>query len=179
MTALHNVTECQRRLIILGYLASGEDDGKFGTKSLDAFNHYRAAQGIGPVVQTSLTELNEVLFPEDQPPQRKTVMGNLLGSVFSGLLGNFLKWDMVQGYLRHALTAAGGAIGLDGLVGADGSKAIIGALMVVASVVFSAIANNTKKKAMDVVKAVDAAPNVTLVPASETSTGKPRVVATP
>lgn len=65
---MRNITECQRRLIALGYLAAGEDDGQFGKKSLDAFNHYRATKGLGPVVQTSMAELNKLLFPEDMPP---------------------------------------------------------------------------------------------------------------
>lgn len=177
---MRNVTECQRRLITLGYLAQGEDDGRFGEKSLDAFNRARAAKGLGPVVQTSMSELNAVLFPEEfTPPQRKTIMGNLLGNVFSGLLGNLLNWQLIQGYLRSALVAAGGAIGLDGYVGADGTQAIIGAVMVIAGVVFSALSNNTKKKAMDVVKAVDVSPDVTRVPAAETASGKPKVIATP
>ncbi len=64
---MRTTTECQRRLISLGYLATGEDDGRFGEKSLDAFNHYRASQGLGPVVQTSMSELNAILFPEDAP----------------------------------------------------------------------------------------------------------------
>lgn len=178
---MRNISEVQKRLITLGYLAAGEDDGKFGHKSLDAFNHFRATKGLGPVVQTSLTELNAVLFPEDIPthPQRKTIMGNLLGGVFSGLLKNLLNWQLIQGYLRSALLAAGGAIGLDGLVGTDGTQAIVGSLMVIAGVIFSALSNNQKVKAMDVVKAVDKAPDVTLVPADQTGTGKPKVIATP
>jgi peptidoglycan hydrolase-like protein with peptidoglycan-binding domain len=69
---MRNVTECQRRLISLGYLAAGEDDGRFGEKSLNAFNHYRATKGLGPLVQTSMAELNATLFPEEyRPPAPK------------------------------------------------------------------------------------------------------------
>lgn len=178
---MRTVTECQRRLISLGYLATGEDDGRFGAKSLDAFNHYRASKGLGPVVQTSMAELNAVLFPEDTTPtpQRKTIMGNLLGSIFSGLLGNLLNWQLIQGYLRNALLAVGSATGYEGFVGHDGSVTTVGAVMTIVGVVLSAISANTKRKAIDVVKAVDAAPGVTLIRAADTATGKPKVVATP
>lgn len=176
---MHTVTECQRRLITLGYLATGEDDGRFGEKSLDAFNHYRASQGLGPVVKTGLEEMSALLFPEDQPPQRKTIMGNLLGSVFSGLLGNVLNWQLIQGYVRSGLMAVSGSFVASGLISSDQQGVIVGAVLAIIGVVWSAISNNTKKKAMDVVKAVDAAPGVTLIPAKDSVSGKPKVIATP
>ena len=52
----HNVTQIQQRLIALGYLAAGEDDGKFGAKSLDAYNHWRASKGAGPVNAASMSD---------------------------------------------------------------------------------------------------------------------------
>lgn len=64
---MHTVTECQRQLIALGYLAAGEDDGRFGEKSLAAYNRFRASKGLGPVVNTSMAELNAVLFPSPIP----------------------------------------------------------------------------------------------------------------
>jgi hypothetical protein len=87
---MRNVTECQQRLIVLGYLPArnefGEknDDGKFGERSLDAYNHFRATLGKGPVVQASMAELNADLFPEEQPapPAPKP---NPLHDFFTGL----------------------------------------------------------------------------------------------
>lgn len=102
-------------------------------------------------------------------------MNNILGGLFDGLLGNLLNWQLVQGYIRSGLTTAGGWIGLDGLVGADGSKAIIGALLVILGVIWQAVANNKKVKALDVVKAVDAHPAINVIPANENLTRKPIV----
>lgn len=79
---MHNVTELQRELIRRGYLpalnAAGEhsDDGKFGHLSLDAYNHFRASKGKGPVVQASMAELNADLFPEDYHQPRKVTPMN-------------------------------------------------------------------------------------------------------
>lgn len=84
---MRTVTEVQRRLISLGYLAPGEDDGKFGHITLDAFNHYRASKGLGPVVKTSMDELNRLLFPEDEPPVvPKPKRSNPLADFFTNLL---------------------------------------------------------------------------------------------
>lgn len=175
---MHTTTDFQRRLVALGYLDQGGIDGIFGQHSLDAYNHYRAALGKSPVTRPDMLTLNHDLFPEDQPPlnPKGTIMGNLLGNVFSGLFANLLRWDLVQGYLRSALITVGGWIGLDGYVGADGSKAIIGAVMVIVGVIFQAISNNTKAKAKDVVKAIGAHPEVTIIPASESANNKPVVV---
>ena len=54
----HNVTEIQRRLIELGYLAKGQDDGTFGPVSLEAYNHFRASKGEPP--HTGLLLLVEI-----------------------------------------------------------------------------------------------------------------------
>ena len=69
-----NVSEVQRRLIALGYLASGEDDGAFGGKSLAAYNHWRASKGLGPVNHVSMVEL-EALFPIPLPLKIKAPKG--------------------------------------------------------------------------------------------------------
>ena len=73
---MRNVTEIQRRLQSLGYLAAGEDDGKFGQKSLDAYNHWRASKGAGPVNAASVTQLNIDLFPEEQPGAKPRLTPN-------------------------------------------------------------------------------------------------------
>lgn len=73
---MRNVTEIQRRLIALGFLAPGEDDGRFGQKSLDAYNHWRASKGAPPVNAASLTQLNIDLFPEEQPSAKPRLSPN-------------------------------------------------------------------------------------------------------
>ncbi len=72
---MKNVTEIQRWLISKGYLAPVDDkgrpndDGVFGTISLAAYNRARAAKGLKPHEGVLLlTEINRVLFPEEQPP---------------------------------------------------------------------------------------------------------------
>jgi hypothetical protein len=102
-------------------------------------------------------------------------MGNILGGIWTGLAGNFLSWTVVQGYIRSGLLAAAGALGLDGYVGHDGTLQIVGAILAIVGVVWSTASNNAKKKALDVVKAVDASPVVTVVPAHANATGKPLV----
>lgn len=104
-------------------------------------------------------------------------MDKILGGLFSGLIGNLLNWQLVQGYIRNILLALGGAVGLEGYVGEDGSKAIVGSIMIILGVLFSAVSNNTKVKAIEVVKAVDEAPDVLVIPAEETVSGKPKVMA--
>ena len=176
---MKNVTDIQRRLIALGYLAAGEDDGRFGEKSLNAYNHYRASKGLGPVAQTSMAELNASLFPDDPKPQRQRspVMGNLLGSVFDGLLGNLLRSEAIKSWMRNALVGLGASFVTNGLITSADLNTVVGAIMVVVSLLLSTLSANTKQKAMDVVKAVDAAPDVTMIPASETVSGKPVVLA--
>jgi peptidoglycan hydrolase-like protein with peptidoglycan-binding domain len=73
---MRNVTEIQQRLQALGYLAPGEDDGKFGAKSLDAYNHWRASKGAPPVNAASMSQLNQDLFPEEQPGAKPRLTPN-------------------------------------------------------------------------------------------------------
>lgn len=106
---MRNVTEIQRRLIALGYLAAGEDDGKFGHRSLDAYNHFRATLGKGPVVQTSMAELNADLFPEEQPappaPKSNPLSDKLtlIGAVINLLKGKTMTSDQITGLIRTAI----------------------------------------------------------------------------
>lgn len=171
------IKDVQLALIARGYDVGPDGaDGRGGTntkKALRAFQLDNFLPDSGKVDQFTL----RLLFPEAFPPQkeRKTVMNNILGGLFQGLLGNLLNWQLVQGYIRSALVAFGGAIGLNGFVGDDGANTIIGAVMVIAGVIFSALSNNTKVKALDVVKAVDAAPDVMVVPAAKSPTTKPIV----
>lgn len=109
---MRNVTEIQRRLIALGYLAAGEDDGKFGHRSLDAYNHFRATLGKGPVVQTSMAELNADLFPEEQPappaPKSNPIQDWLIGLAIKqavSRLKGLPQMDFLSGYKTYILAA--------------------------------------------------------------------------
>lgn len=90
---MRNSTEIQRWLIAQNYLAAVDDngrpndDGVFGTVSLAAYNRARAAKGLKPHEGIlTLTEINAVLFPEEQPalaPKRK---GNTMSNWFSSFV---------------------------------------------------------------------------------------------
>jgi peptidoglycan hydrolase-like protein with peptidoglycan-binding domain len=179
---LHNITEIQQRLIALGFdVGPSGADGRFGEASLAAYNRYRASlvPPQRPVKLPNMSELNRDLFPEDLPPPnpKGTIMGNILGNIFTGLFGNLLNWQLIQGYLRNGLISLGSVLVTNGVLTSAELNTVVGALMIVISVILSAVSNNTKKKAVDVVKAADASPSVTVIPASETTSGKPIVKA--
>jgi peptidoglycan hydrolase-like protein with peptidoglycan-binding domain len=80
-----NVTEIQKRLIALGFLAQGGDDGIFGENSLAAYNHYLASNGKPPHRgMLTLAEINANLFPEEVPPP-PAPRSNSLNDFFTGL----------------------------------------------------------------------------------------------
>lgn len=175
------VMALQRALTVYGY--DGEIDGRFGEKSYNAAQkalfdyHLRQLEPFNPTKVILPIELMQRLgvLPPLATPERHTVMGNILGGIFDGLLKNILKWELVQGYIRSALLTAGGWIGLDGFVGHDGTTTIVGAIMVILTVLWQAISNNQAKKAMDVVKAVNDHPEINVIPATETAANKPIV----
>lgn len=146
-------------------------DGLGGTETQDALLQFQEDHGLQTTGQFD-AETRLKLSPSK--PQGKP-MPNILGSLFSGLLGNLLNWQLIQGYVRNALLLVAGWIGLDGLVGADGSKIIVGSLLAIIGVIVSAVSNNTKVKAMAVVAAVDAHSDIKVTPAAKTLTGKPLV----
>lgn len=105
---MHTTTECQQRLIVLGYLpetyvdngiTKQSDDGRFGERSLDAYNHYRATLGKGPVVQASMAELNVDLFPNefplDPPKPRSNPLDNPIIRIGLGILLNQLTKGLI------------------------------------------------------------------------------------
>lgn len=114
---MRNVTEIQQRLIALGFLAPLDeqgrpnDDGKFGGRSLDAFNHFRASKGKPPIIpKVSMEQLNADLFPEEQPPPsppRSNPLSNLgtLLSLVQLLKGKTMTSDQLTGLVRALLAA--------------------------------------------------------------------------
>jgi hypothetical protein len=113
---MRNVTECQQRLIELGFLpalnAAGQSnaDGKFGLVSLDAYNRFRRSHGRAPVQNVSMAELNADLFPEEQPvaPVRKPSLFDQIGavaSIIALLKGKTMTKDQIEGVIRTLLVA--------------------------------------------------------------------------
>jgi hypothetical protein len=152
---VRNVTECQRRLIELGYLEKGGDDGKFGHKSLDAFNHYRASLGKPPIIPlVTMEQLNADLFPEEQPatppkPIRKPGLLDVLALLTTLLSskGKPMKWSTVEQLIRIVLYTAGSA--LLGQQVADGQmfQAALAGLLPVAAFVWWLVFERNRPKA--------------------------------
>jgi len=152
---MHNVTEIQQRLISLGYLAPVDpitrrpnDDGKFGERSLDAYNHFRASKGKGPVVQASMAELNADLFPEEQPapaPKRQSTfdLGTLL-SLINLVKGKTMTADQITGVLRAILALVSGYFISKGLGSADLWNWIIAGVTGVIPFIWTWISNRPK-----------------------------------
>lgn len=108
---MRNVSELQRRLIELGYLAPGQDDGRFGQVSMDAFNHFLASKGK-PKHEglVRLDELNAELFPDELPPPKPAKPISqlaLLWALFNLWKGNTVTNDQITGLLRTALLGIG------------------------------------------------------------------------
>lgn len=102
-------------------------------------------------------------------------MNGILGGIFTGLLGNLLNWQLIQGYLRSILLGAGASLVTSGVLTQDQLVGTVGAVLAVLGLIFQAVANNTKAKALAVVKAVDNHPSITVIPAHLSSTGAPLV----
>lgn len=179
---MRNITEIQQRLLDLGFdVGPTGADGRFGEASLAAYNRYRASlqPPQRPVKLPNMSELNRDLFPEDLPPPnpKGNIMGNILGNLFTGLFGNLLNWQLIQSYLRNGLLSLGAVLVTNGVLTSAELNTVVGAIIVIISVVISTLSANTKAKAVAVVKAADASPTVTVIPASETTSGKPIVTA--
>jgi hypothetical protein len=154
-----NVTEIQARLIALGYLApvdaNGDTnaDGKFGEHSLDAYNHFRASIGKGPVVQASMAELNADLFPEEQPapppkPVRKPGLFDVLAqipSLIDLLKGKPMTTDQIGGVVRALLTFLAGIAVAKGWLDNATALTIVGALVTLVTAGWSMFTNRPSK----------------------------------
>lgn len=128
---MRTTTEIQRWLIEKGYLAPFDengkpnDDGKFGTITLAAYNRARAAKGEpphqGPLL---LTEINRDLFPEEQPtpkPPKPNPLKNWLIGLAIKQAASYLKgtpiMNFLAGYKTYLVAAVLLAIGALGVVG--------------------------------------------------------------
>lgn len=149
---MRNVTEIQQRLQKLGYLPVGEDDGKFGQKSLDAYNHWRASKGAGPVNAASMSQLNIDLFPEEQPGATPRLTPNpvvqAIGALAFRLLLNRLSKGLIPmtseqigGVIRAILTFLAGLAVAKGWVDNATALTIVGALVTIATAAWSVFTN--------------------------------------
>ncbi len=118
---------------------NGEIDGVLGGQSAAAIILYRkdhdlsAAAVIDSALLRSLNLSTGVFTPEGTP------MSNILGSIFSGLFGNLLNWQLVQGYLRDGLKVLGAGLVTQGIITGSQLNDGVGAIMVVLSIVLSAL----------------------------------------
>lgn len=137
---MRNVTEIQRRLIELGFLAPGGDDGIFGEGSLAAYNHFLASKGKPPHVGLILlAELNRELFPEEQPspkpkPIRKPGLFELLASIktiFDISKGKTMTSDQIAGVVRTLVAALAAYFAGKGWFGGNVSPELITAITTV------------------------------------------------
>jgi peptidoglycan hydrolase-like protein with peptidoglycan-binding domain len=175
---MKTVLEIQRELLDLGYdIGPDGADGEWGDNSRKALAQFQMNNRLPVDGNRADPETLKLLFPDDYKA-RTTPMNNILGGMFAGLLGNLFRSQALMGYLRNLLLALGTTIGATGFVGDNGWAIIVGSIMAIIGVVADAISNATKQKAIDVVKAVDAAPNVTVIPATETPDKRPDVVVT-
>lgn len=143
-------------------------DGLGGHETQDAILAFQASR-TPPLPATGQFDdaTRAALTPKDTP------MPNILGTIWTGLLGNLLNWTLIQGYIRSALLGLGGSLVTQGVISGTQLNDAVGALLLILGIILSAVSNNTKKKAMDVVKAVDAHPAITVIPASDSPTDKP------
>jgi hypothetical protein len=132
---MHNTTECQRKLILLGYLPALDenkqpnDDGRFGAKSLDAYNHYRATMGKPPAFPPiHLDALNADLFPEEQPAPKPKLTPNPIVQavgvfVLNTILNQALKGTgITMDFAKISKAIAGG---ITGAIATTGTMAVI------------------------------------------------------
>jgi hypothetical protein len=97
-------------------------------------------------------------------------MGNIL---------SFLNSSVGLGLLRNLLMAAGSIEVTQGVITQGSLNDVVGAVLVILGIVFSAIANRTASQAKAVVQAVNDHPSLSIIPADQTSTGKPIVTIAP
>ena len=98
-----DATRYQQRLVDLGFLAPNQVDGVFGSISMDAFNRYRATQGLPPLRMTTLAELEKTLFPKPVTLNPLAILWALL-PVFTK--GTAMSNDQLQGIARTLIAAA-------------------------------------------------------------------------
>lgn len=151
----HSVTEIQARLSDLGYLpalapdGTSNIDGKFGERTLDAYNHYRATLGKGPVVKADYNEVLADLWPDEvpPPPAHKPTIFDELGALLSLVnlaKGKTMTADQLTGVVRAILALISGYFIARGTGDADMWNWIIAGVTGVIPVIWSWWSNKPK-----------------------------------
>lgn len=99
----HDATKYQQRLVDLHFLDQSQVDGVFGPISMDAFNRYRATQGLPPLRLVTIAELERTLFPKPVALNSLTLLWALI-PVFTK--GTQMTSEQLQGVARTILAAA-------------------------------------------------------------------------
>ena len=100
-------------------------------------------------------------------------MQNILGGILSGLFGNLLTWTMVSGWIRSGLVAWGTTWVTTGVITGNQLNDAVGAIIILGGIIWQLIQNNINHNAMQVVKAVAAHPDISVVPANNSPTNAP------
>jgi hypothetical protein len=166
----------QDRLIQLGFLAPTDmsglpnNDGIFGQGTAKALGAFLGA--TGPVTVVTQDTFNR-LWPNEAPSLGSPIMQNILGGILSGLFGNLLTWTMVSGWIRSGLVAWGTTWVTTGVITGNQLNDAVGAIIILGGIIWQLIQNNINHNAMQVVKAVAAHPDISVVPANNSPTNAP------
>jgi len=179
----HDVTPMQQKFIALKLMPPTDengkpnDDGIFGTKTLVVMQAYEKANGLTVSDQPTrevCARLGVDLGPDFpyQPISQPAPKGN---PIMGAILLSFLNSSVALGIIRNLLMALGAVIVTKGWADQNTVTELVGAALSGISAILSAISNNNKATDKAIVKAVEAHPAITVVPATETATGKPIV----
>lgn len=91
-------------------------------------------------------------------------------------MASTLVGEIGLGLLRTVLMAVGGGLVTDGLITNAQLGTAVGGMLAVAGVIAQVISSRNHAKASAVVTAVEAHPNLTIIPANQAVSGKPKVI---
>ena len=120
---MRNVTEIQQRLVDLGFPPEDGVDGRFGPKTLAAYNRYLGSHGKPPhpAGMILLSEVAAELFPADAPspkPRRNTVFGDILKTfIINQIKGRIPMFGFLDGYKTLIVGIVCIATGLVAMIG--------------------------------------------------------------
>lgn len=166
------MTALEKALDTLGY-DMGTMNGVFGEKDRAAMQDYERNNSL-TVSDQPTREVCDSLgidLGPDFPYQPIAPKGTIMGSILLG----FLNSSVALGIIRNVLMALGAVLVTKGVVDQNTLAEIVGGLISAISAVLSAISNNNKSTDKAIVKAVENHPAINVIPATETSTGKPIV----
>lgn len=145
-----DATRYQQRLVDLGFLAPNQVDGVFGSISMDAFNRYRATEGLPPLRMTTLAELERTLFPKPVhylplPSTNPLAILWALLPVFTK--GTAMSNDQLQGIARTLIAAAIPYAVAKGWIPAGSADLIVTAGVAVLVAIWSVVSKKDKPTA--------------------------------